>query len=81
MPPKAYRWVHEMEEIRDTFAADGGFTKEEAIFGGVSRTYALVADDTVLGEEKTETRSRGKTAEDVAECMSDGIEKRKVKTD
>lgn len=27
MPPKAYRWVHEMLEIADTAAEDGGFEK------------------------------------------------------
>jgi 3-hydroxyisobutyrate dehydrogenase-like beta-hydroxyacid dehydrogenase len=28
MPPKAYRWVHEMLEISETMADDGGFGKE-----------------------------------------------------
>jgi 3-hydroxyisobutyrate dehydrogenase-like beta-hydroxyacid dehydrogenase len=27
MPPKAYRWVHEMMEVADTMADDGGFQK------------------------------------------------------
>lgn len=69
-----------MEEIGDTFAADGGFTDEENIFSGVSKTYDLVANGTELGKEKTEQRVRGKTAEDVALLMSEGIEKRKLKT-
>jgi hypothetical protein len=25
MPPKAYRWVHEMMEMGETVADDGGF--------------------------------------------------------
>lgn len=28
MPPKAYRWVHEMLEVSETMANDGGFGKE-----------------------------------------------------
>ncbi|KAI5210613.1 6-phosphogluconate dehydrogenase C-terminal domain-like protein [Aureobasidium subglaciale] len=81
MPPKAYRWVREMEEIGATLAEDGGFEDEEAIFSGIARTYDLVAYGTDLGKEKTEVRSRGKTAEDVAILMSEGIDRRKQKTD
>ncbi|KAI5273237.1 6-phosphogluconate dehydrogenase C-terminal domain-like protein [Aureobasidium subglaciale] len=81
MPPKAYRWVREMEEIGATLAEDGGFEDQEAIFSGIAKTYNLVAYGTDLGKEKTEVRSRGKTAEDVAILMSEGIDKRKQKTD
>lgn len=28
MPPKAYRWVHEMLEVSETMAGDGGFGSE-----------------------------------------------------
>lgn len=38
-----------------------------------------MADETVLGEEKTETRKRGRTIEDVAECMSEGLSRKKSK--
>ncbi|KAI4730791.1 6-phosphogluconate dehydrogenase C-terminal domain-like protein [Aureobasidium sp. EXF-10728] len=79
MPPKAYRWVREMEEINATLAEDGGFEDEESIFGGIARTYELVAHGTDLGQEKTERRNRGKTAEDVALLMSEGIDGRKQK--
>jgi hypothetical protein len=79
MPPKAYRWVREMDEIAATFADDGGFQDDEAIFQGIAKTYDLVANGTDLGMEKTEQRSRGMTAEDVALLMSQGIEKRKQK--
>lgn len=81
MPPKAYRWVREMEEIGETFATDGGFEGEENVFKGVSKTYDLVAYGTELGNEKTEGRRRGKTADDVAALMSEGIDRRKVKTE
>jgi 3-hydroxyisobutyrate dehydrogenase-like beta-hydroxyacid dehydrogenase len=77
MPPKAYRWVREMEEIEATLAEDGGFEGEESIFGGIAGTYDLVAHGTDLGNEKTERRHRGKTAEDVAALMSEGIDRRK----
>lgn len=81
MPPKAYRWVREMEEISKTFSEDGGFGPEETIFRGVAGTYDLVANGTELGNEQTGDRKRGKSAEDVATLMSEGIERRKQKTD
>lgn len=81
MPPKAYRWVREMQEIGDTFAADGGFEEQERIFGAIANVYDLVAHDTDLGLEKTEDRKRGTSGEDVAQLMAEGIEKRKMKTD
>jgi len=81
MPPKAYRWVREMQEISATFHEDGGFDQSEDIFGGIAGTYDLVANKTDLGLEKTEERRRGMDREDVARLMSEGIEKRKIKTD
>jgi hypothetical protein len=29
MPPKAYRWIHEMLEVAETMADDGGFGREQ----------------------------------------------------
>lgn len=81
MCPKAYRWVHEMREIAETFEADGGFERDESSFRSIAEVYELVANGTELGKEITEDRKRGKTAEDVAALMSEGTEKRKVKTD
>jgi hypothetical protein len=81
MPPKAYRWVQEMEEIADTFEQDGGFSREESIFRPIGQVYELVANGTELGKEQTDDRKRGKTAEDVAALTSAGIEKRKLKTE
>ena len=79
MPPKAYRWVREMEEISDTMAEEGGFEKD--LFRGISEVYRVVAEDTELGEEKTESRKKGKTAENVAKLMAEGMKKKKVKTE
>lgn len=73
MPPKAYRWVREMEEIAETHADEGGFNGDAGLFGEVAKVYKSVADESVLGEEKTETRKRGLTVEDVAEAMSEGL--------
>ncbi|WPG97813.1 Hypothetical protein R9X50_00059400 [Acrodontium crateriforme] len=81
MPPKAYRWVHEMEEIARTFESDGGFSQSESPFRAIARIYDLVANGTELGKELTDSRNRGKTAEDVVLLMSEGNAKRKVKTD
>jgi hypothetical protein len=78
MPPKAYRWVREMEEIAATHAEEGGF--ELSLFEGVAGVYRTVAEDTVLGAEKTGDRKRGRTVEDVAAAMGEGLEaKRKRK--
>jgi len=81
MPPKAYRWVQEMEEIADTCEEDGGFSREESIFRPIGHIYDLVANGTNLGKEQTDDRQRGKTAEDVASLTSAGLEKRKLKTE
>ena len=79
MPPKAYRWVHEMVEIADTFSEEGGFDKN--MFIGASSVYKAVAEDTLLGEEKTSSRKRGRTVEDVANLMVEGITKKKKKAE
>ncbi|EJT78604.1 hypothetical protein GGTG_03703 [Gaeumannomyces tritici R3-111a-1] len=79
MPPKAYRWVHEMEEISDTHAADGGF--DPFIFQGAAAVFRAVAQDTVLGQEKVGQRKRGLTVQDVAEAMSEGMDRKRKKTD
>ncbi|EHY60058.1 uncharacterized protein HMPREF1120_08030 [Exophiala dermatitidis NIH/UT8656] len=49
------------------------------VFDAIAEVYKLVADDTVLGEEKTEKRKRGTTLEDVVECVSEGIVRKKRK--
>ena len=74
MPPKAYRWVDEMREIARTFQDEGGF--QMGMFEGVSEVYRVVAEETDLGKEKTENRRLGKTAEDVARTMVEGMQKK-----
>ena len=82
MPPKAYRWVKEMEEIAMCHSDEGGFEGDgKGIFDGVAEVYRSVADDTVLGEEKTERRKRGLTVEDVAECMGEGLRNKRKKVE
>lgn len=78
MPPKAYRWVREMEEIAKTHAEEGGFEGGDGngVFEGIAKVYTKVADETVLGEEKTEKRKRGLTIEDVAAAMVEGKRKK-----
>lgn len=79
MPPKVYRWVEEMKEIAETFNIEGGF--ERAMFDGVSEVYRFVAHETDLGNEKTEHRMLGKTAEDVTKLMRQALERKKEKVE
>lgn len=74
MPPKAYRWVREMEEIAETHREDGGWGGAAAdMFTGAARIYGFVADGTVLGREKVGKRERGLTVEDVAAAVAEGL--------
>jgi Domain of unknown function (DUF1932) len=80
MGPKAYRWVDEMRQIGETFGEEGGFSGGlggQAIFEGVAEVYKLIAEDTVLGEEKIEKRKRSRNVEDVASCVAEGVKKRR----
>ncbi|GAM82604.1 hypothetical protein ANO11243_005860 [Dothideomycetidae sp. 11243] len=79
MPPKAYRWVREMEEISDTFALEGGFGQDERIFSAVAAVYQMISKDTDLGQEIAEKRKRGQTVDDVAGCVAEGLERRKAR--
>jgi Domain of unknown function (DUF1932) len=79
MPPKAYRWVEEMRQIGSTFTTEGGLESGETLFNSVAEIYRTVAEDTVLGEERAEHRKRGRTVEDVAECMREGIKRKREK--
>lgn len=81
MPPKAYRWVHEMEEVAATHAEDGGLVKQEGmdVFAAIAAVYKAVADETELGKEKTGRRKRGRTVEDVAEAMAVGLHGKRKK--
>ena len=57
VPPRARRWVSEMEEIRDTFA-HLGMTPQ--LFEGVAEMYRYIGD-TPLGDETPESRDRNRT--------------------
>ncbi|KAK1776612.1 hypothetical protein QBC45DRAFT_444260 [Copromyces sp. CBS 386.78] len=80
LPPKAYRWVREMEEISKTFTDEEevGWDKEkEDVFRMVAGVFKFVADETVLGEEKVGKRKRGLDLEDVCEALGEGLEERR----
>jgi 3-hydroxyisobutyrate dehydrogenase-like beta-hydroxyacid dehydrogenase len=66
VPPKAYRWVGEMEEIASTFA-DAGMTPE--MFDGAARVFRMIADSP-LGHETPEARGRGTTVADYVAVLA-----------
>ncbi len=69
MPPKAYRWVPEMQEIAKTFG-ELGLTRR--IFEGATDIYALVAA-TPLGKESPEqARKKGRSGLDITRELADG---------
>jgi 3-hydroxyisobutyrate dehydrogenase-like beta-hydroxyacid dehydrogenase len=69
MPPKAYRWVPEMEEIAKTFG-ELGMTRR--IFEGANDIYSMVAQ-TALGKESPEqARKAGRNGLDVTRELADG---------
>ena len=69
MPPKAYRWVPEMQEIAKTFG-ELGLTRR--IFEGATDIYAMVAE-TPLGRESPEqARKQGRTGLDVTREIAEG---------
>ncbi len=59
-PPKAYRWVGEVEEIAKTFEAIG--LPGETCIGG-AKMFKIISESP-LGEEVVENRKRGTTLED-----------------
>ena len=71
MPPTAYRWVDEMDEIAKTSHTEGGF--ERHVFNRMSEVSRVVAHETDQGNEKTEDRRVGKTPEDVTKLMRQGL--------
>lgn len=71
MPPKAYRWVGEMEEIAATFAALGMTPK---MLEGAADMYRFV-ETTPLGHETPETRDPDRDAYGVVNALSDALEK------
>lgn len=70
MPPKAGRWVGEMEEIAQTHE-DVGLSKR--LFQGAADTYRFVAEQTPLGKEILEERTQGTTLNDALQIMVDSL--------
>lgn len=66
MPPKAYRWVGEMQEIAQTFA-DLGLPAQMP--EGAAALYRFVRG-TLLGAETPEQRRHGQTLEEVASILA-----------
>ena len=66
MPPKAYRWAGEMEEIACTFA-DLGLPPQ--MLEGAAALYRLVGQ-TELGAETPEERHRGQTLGEVTGILA-----------
>ncbi|KAL2801636.1 6-phosphogluconate dehydrogenase [Aspergillus granulosus] len=79
MPPKAYRWVNEMQQIGRTMEEEGGFSS--GLFDGVAEVYRVVAEDTALGLEQPGRRQRGLTVDDVVTVMREGMKATKQKLD
>lgn len=67
MPPKAYRWVGEMEEIATTFA-DVGLTPK--ILQGAADIYRFVAE-TPLGKESPETRDPNRGLDEIVAALAE----------
>lgn len=69
MPPKAYRWVPEMQEIAKTFG-ELGMTRR--IFEGATDMYELIAATTLGKESPEQARKAGRTGLDVTREIADG---------
>lgn len=72
MPPKAYRWVGEMEEIMQTFA-DLGLPAQTP--EGAAALYRFV-EGTVLGAETPEQRQHGQTLGEVVSILASALAER-----
>jgi 3-hydroxyisobutyrate dehydrogenase-like beta-hydroxyacid dehydrogenase len=70
MPPKAYRWVGEMEEIAATFG-DLGLTPQ--IFQGIADLYRFVAE-TPIGKESPESRDRTRGLDGVIAALAENVD-------
>ena len=69
MPPKAYRWIGEMEEIATTFA-DLGMTPK--MLEGAADMYRFVAE-TPLGKESPETRDPNRGLDGIVAALADAL--------
>jgi 3-hydroxyisobutyrate dehydrogenase-like beta-hydroxyacid dehydrogenase len=69
MPPKAHRWIGEMEEIATTFA-DLGLTPK--ILQGAADLYRLVAE-TPIGRESPETRDQDRGLDGIVAAFAEAL--------
>jgi 3-hydroxyisobutyrate dehydrogenase-like beta-hydroxyacid dehydrogenase len=69
MPPRAYRWVGEMEEIASTFESIGLTPK---ILLGAADMYRIV-EETPLGRESPEDRDQSRDMYDVVAALADAL--------
>ena len=69
VPPRARRWVSEMEEIRDTFAHLG---MTPHLFEGVAEMYRFIGS-TPLGDETPESRDRNRTFTDTIRQLAQHV--------
>lgn len=72
MPPKAYRWVGEMEEIA-SFFNDVGMTPD--ILNGAAEIYRMVAE-TPIGKESPENRDPDRDMYGVVAALADAVAQR-----
>lgn len=77
MPPKAYRWIGEMEEIAATFA-DLGMTPD--ILNGAAEMYRMVAD-TAIGKESPEQRDPNRNMYGVIAALAEAVGRPDVNSD
>lgn len=68
MPPKAYRWVPEMQEIARTFG-ELGLTPR--MFEGATDVYAMVAATSLGKESPEQARKKGRNGLDVTREIAD----------
>ena len=71
MPPKARRWVGEMEEIAKTFQ---DLSLTPSIFQGTAEVYRFVGQ-TPLADETPETRDRRRTLKELIEVLAVHLKK------
>jgi 3-hydroxyisobutyrate dehydrogenase-like beta-hydroxyacid dehydrogenase len=69
MPPKAYRWVPEMQEIARTFG-ELGLTPR--MFEGATDVYAMVAATSLGKESPEQARKKGRSGLDITRELADG---------
>jgi 3-hydroxyisobutyrate dehydrogenase-like beta-hydroxyacid dehydrogenase len=68
MPPKAYRWVPEMEEIAKTFEGVGMTPR---ILQGAADMFEYIADTPLGRESPEEARERGRGGAEIMRALAD----------